>query len=79
LIGHVRRTRERERQSEREQQVLVLLSQGVTSKAIGEQPGLTTKTVENYRSRILSELGVVNTAAAVGFAFHQGLLIEPPL
>lgn len=80
LLGQVRRTRERERQAERltgrERQVLLLLSRGITSKEIGERLSLTTKTVENYRSRILGKLGVPNTAAAVGLAFQQGLLAE---
>lgn len=82
MLGHLRRSHEREQQldrlTEREQAILTLLSTGGTSKEIGEQLNLTKKTVENYRSRILSKLGVANTAAAVVVAVQQDLLAESP-
>jgi len=61
--------------SERESQVLNLLASGITSKELAKRLGLSTKTVENHRSRILSKLGVANTAAAISLAAQKGLLV----
>jgi two-component system response regulator NreC len=60
--------------SERERQVLNLMATGITSKELAHELGLSTKTVENHRSRILSKLGVANTAAAINVAAQKGLL-----
>jgi DNA-binding NarL/FixJ family response regulator len=49
--------------TEREWQIIVLLAEGSTSKEIAAQLGLSTKTVENHRARILEKFGVANTAA----------------
>ncbi len=74
------RGRERERRAEllteRERQVLSLLAEGSTSKEVAQRLGLSTKTVENHRARILEKLGVANTAAAIGLAFQQGLISD---
>ena len=60
--------------SGREREVLGLLAAGLTSKEIGQRLGLSLKTVDNHRSRILEKLGVANTVAAVGLAHQHGLL-----
>lgn len=64
--------------SEREQQVLMLLAEGATSKLAARTLGLSPKTIENHRARILEKLGVVNTAAAITLAFQQGLIAPSP-
>ena len=64
--------------SERERQVLSLLAAGATSKEIAGRLGLTPKTVDNHRARILGKLGVTNTAAAVALGYQQGLIAAPP-
>ena len=78
LMALLRRGPARGRQvdplSAREREVLGLLAGGATSKEIAGRLGLSTKTVENHRSRILAKLGVANTAAAIGLAHQQGLL-----
>ena len=78
LLTQYQRGRERaeyaERLSAREQEVLRLLASGATSKEIARRLGLSTKTVENHRTRILEKLGVANTAAAIGLGYQQGLL-----
>ncbi len=60
--------------SGREREVLGLLAEGATSKELAGRLGLSVKTVENHRARILEKLGTANTAAAVGFAHQHGLL-----
>ena len=81
LVAHLRRSQARERQMERltarERQVLGRLAEGATSKAIARALGLSVKTVENYRARLLEKLGVDNTAAAVALALRDGLLEGP--
>ena len=76
LLRQVRRGRERRADllSGRERQVLGELAEGQTSKEIARRLGLSPKTVENHRARILEKLGVANTAAAIGLAFQQGLV-----
>ncbi len=79
LMSQFQRRREQERYAtiltERERQVLNLLAEGATSKELAQQLGLSTKTVENHRSRILEKLGVANTAAAINLAAQHGLLV----
>ena len=60
--------------SAREREMLGLLARGETSKEAAGHLGLSVKTVENHRARILEKLGVANTAAAIGVAHRQGLL-----
>jgi two-component system response regulator NreC len=60
--------------SDREREVLQLLAEGATSKEMAKVLGLTPKTVENHRARILDKLGVTNSAAAVRAAVASGLV-----
>ena len=60
--------------TEREREVITRLAQGATSKHVARDLGLSPKTVENHRARILEKLGVANMAAAVGLAYQQGLI-----
>lgn len=63
--------------TERERQVLVLLASGETSKEIAHRLGLSAKTVDNHRARILQKLGVTNTAAAISYGYEQNLIERP--
>ncbi|HTP61725.1 MAG TPA: LuxR C-terminal-related transcriptional regulator [Burkholderiales bacterium] len=57
--------------SAREREVLLLVVQGKTSKAIAKTLSLSDKTVDTYRSRIMKKLGVENVAHLVRyFLFH---------
>jgi DNA-binding NarL/FixJ family response regulator len=84
LMSQFRSRRERDDHAalltDRERQVLNALAEGATSKELAQRLGLSTKTVENHRSRILEKLGVANTAAAINLAAQRGLLlpIEQP-
>ncbi|HEV2108956.1 MAG TPA: response regulator transcription factor [Thermomicrobiales bacterium] len=63
--------------SGRELEILRLLADGGTSKEIAVQLGLSPKTIENYRARILDKLGVANSTAAIHTAIARGI-IPPP-
>ncbi|MEM9340436.1 MAG: response regulator transcription factor, partial [Bacteroidota bacterium] len=54
--------------SEREVQVLKLISEGVTNKNIGETLFISPKTVEAHRNNILRKLQLSSTADLVKFA-----------
>jgi two-component system response regulator NreC len=60
--------------SEREHEVLVLVARGHTSAEIGDQLGLSPKTVETYRARGMEKLGLRTRAALVQFALAHDLL-----
>ena len=62
--------------SERERDVLRLLAAGQRTKEIAEQLGISAKTVETYRSRIMVKLGIDNLQGLVKFAIRAGIL--PP-
>lgn len=56
-----------------ERRVLQGVVEGMTSAEIAEQLALSPKTVETYRSRIMSKLGVSNLAELVRFAIIHGI------
>jgi two-component system response regulator NreC len=60
--------------SGREQQVLRLVAFGHTSTEIAEELGLSSKTVDTYRSRGMEKLELKTRAALVRFALLRGLL-----
>lgn len=63
--------------SEREQEVLQFLAQGFTNQAIADRLQLSVKTVESYRARLLTKLGMRSRAELTQFALESGLL-QPP-
>jgi two-component system response regulator NreC len=60
--------------SEREREVLALAAEGFSSKSIGKQLGISAKTVDTYRSRLMRKLGLTDRSALVRFALQNGLL-----
>ena len=60
----------------RERQILQLIAEGRTTKEVASLLGLTTKTAESYRSRIMDKLDIHQTAGLVRYAIRRGL-IEP--
>lgn len=60
--------------SAREREVLVLVARGHTMREVGEQLGLSPKTVEGYRARVAEKLGLRTRADMVRFALDNGLL-----
>ncbi|MFA6289695.1 MAG: response regulator transcription factor [Opitutaceae bacterium] len=62
------------RLSEREKEIVLLVTQGLSSKQIAAKTNLSPRTVENHRARILSRLGLANTADLVRWCLLNGLL-----
>jgi two-component system, NarL family, invasion response regulator UvrY len=60
--------------SERELQVLCLLARGNKMNKIASELHLSVKTIETYRSRLLSKLHLKNNAELVLFASENGLI-----
>ena len=60
--------------SERERVVLRLLAQGRRNKEIATELGLSPKTVETYRARLMSKLDIDNLSGLVRFAIRAGLV-----
>jgi predicted ATPase/DNA-binding CsgD family transcriptional regulator len=60
--------------SPREQEVLRLVADGLTSKQIGQQLFLSYRTVDHHLTSILNKLGVDSRAQAVAVATRHGLL-----
>ena len=60
------------RLTEREREVLALVAAGHTRKAIGEQLGISPRTVEVYRSRLMDKLQVGSLPELVRLAVTAG-------
>jgi len=60
--------------TQREQQVLVLLTHGLSNAAIGTQLHLSPRTVEKYVSSLLRKTETSNRAELVGFAMKHRLV-----
>ena len=60
--------------TERERQVLVLIAGGRSTKETALQLGISYKTADSHRSRILEKLGVHETASMVRYAIRAGLI-----
>jgi DNA-binding NarL/FixJ family response regulator len=58
----------------REQEILGLIAQGLTSQAIAERLFLSPLTVETHRRNLLAKFEVSNTAALIRLATQHGLL-----
>jgi two-component system response regulator NreC len=62
--------------SDREREVLQWVARGYTNQEIANQLSLSVKTVETYRSRATSKLGLKSRAALVRYAQQRGWLNE---
>ena len=58
----------------RERQVLQLVAEGKTSKEIATLLGLTVKTAESYRAKLMEKLDLHETAALVRYAIRHGII-----
>jgi DNA-binding NarL/FixJ family response regulator len=64
----------REPLTPREQQVLKLIAEAHTNRAIAELLELAEKTVEHHRSSILRKLGMRDRVELVRYAIRRGLV-----
>lgn len=60
--------------SDREREVLILVAQGHTNQAIADKLDISVKTIESYRARLMSKLGLQNRAELTQLAIESGLL-----
>jgi two-component system invasion response regulator UvrY len=60
--------------SVRERQVVTLVVKGLSSTEIGQALHLSPKTVDSYRSRLMSKLQVPDVPALVRLAIREGLI-----
>jgi two-component system invasion response regulator UvrY len=65
-----------DRLSQREIQILLMLTQGYKAQAISDKLCLSPKTVSTYRQRIYEKLGVESDVGLTKFAMRQGLLSD---
>jgi DNA-binding NarL/FixJ family response regulator len=60
--------------SARERQVLQLIAEGKTTKEVAVILGISAKTAETYRTRIMSKLDLHETASLVRYAIRNGMV-----
>lgn len=58
----------------REREVFHLVVEGKTTKEVARELGISAKTADNHRSRMMDKLGVHNAAELVRWAARRGLL-----
>ncbi len=62
--------------SEREREVLTEVAKGYTSQQIADRAGLSVKTIESYRARLMQKLGLKDRADLMRLAVSAGFLKE---
>lgn len=60
--------------TEREQEVLTLIAEGLTNKQIGERLGISPKTVARHRDNITQKLKLSSRAELTRYAIQKGLI-----
>jgi len=63
-----------ERLTSRQREVLRLIAAGQTSQAIASTLGISVKTVETHRMRLMGKLDIHETAGLVRYAIRQGMI-----
>jgi DNA-binding NarL/FixJ family response regulator len=61
--------------SSRERQVLQLVAEGKTTKEIATLLGVSTKTADSHRTRLMRKLEIHDTAGLVRYAIRRGLIV----
>jgi len=64
----------RERLTPRERQVLQLVAEGKTTKEIAKALGVSIKTSESHRTRVMHKLDIHTAAGLVRYAIREGLV-----
>jgi DNA-binding NarL/FixJ family response regulator len=60
--------------SPRDRQVLQLVAEGRTTKEIATELGISAKTAETYRAKIMEKLDIHDTAGLVRYAIRRGMI-----
>lgn len=58
----------------RQRQVLALLASGKSSKEVAFELGLSSKTVDAHRAKIMEQLEIRTTAGLIRYALHKGIV-----
>lgn len=74
VLEEIPRQREDLKLSEREKDILDLLSKGYTAPDIGKALGLSHETIRWYRKKLIAKFDVANTAELVSIAKEMGLI-----
>jgi DNA-binding CsgD family transcriptional regulator len=56
--------------------VLRLIALGHTNQQVADMLGLSVKTIETYKARLMAKLDLMGRAALVRYALQRGLLEE---
>ncbi|MEZ6233505.1 MAG: response regulator transcription factor [Phycisphaerales bacterium] len=64
--------------SQREREVFEAVARGHTSQAVADRLGLSVKTIESYRARVMQKLGLRSRADVVRLAIDCGVLNADP-
>ncbi|MDE2069726.1 MAG: UvrY/SirA/GacA family response regulator transcription factor [Gammaproteobacteria bacterium] len=67
-----------EQLSQREMQVMLMITDGQPSQAIAGRLHLSPKTVSTYRARLFAKLGVTNAVELTRLALRYGVIEEKP-
>lgn len=70
------RAAEAEPLTDREREVLALIAQGHTSKEMGGILGISPRTAEHHRARIMTKLNIGDVAGLTRYAIRTGLVDE---
>ncbi len=62
--------------TDREEEILKLISQGYTNQKIADKIFVSKRTVEGYRQSLLMKTGANNTASLIRFAYASQILVE---
>ena len=60
--------------TEREKQVVRLVANGLSSRAIADALGLCVKTVDTHRANIMEKLGIHSSAKLIKYAIREGIV-----
>ena len=64
----------RDRLTVRERQVLQLIAEGKSTKETATLLGITVKTAESHRTRLMQKLDIHETASLVRYAVRNGIV-----
>ena len=64
-----------ERLTAREREVLHLTAEGLSSTAIADRLGISSRTAETHRANVMAKLGLHNRADLVRYAMARGLVV----
>ncbi len=74
LMTGLRRQIPSVRFSEREMQLILLMSKGKTTQEISEQLGLSFRSIETYRYQLIKKVNVANTAELITYVYKNSII-----